>query len=215
MTARKFVLVTLTFSLALLAGTVPVRAQDEPQPPAEGKPKPAGTSTPIPLVNSGDIQNQGDDNNNLAPDNTPLTGVLNPTLGSPEIIHSYWVPGIQWSGTIQSKGYNQTQNSGWLMNNYILGNLSVLKAWRTSQFAVNYSAVNTGIQASSQSFNTGTVGGGVSRPAGRNGTFAIADNADITNYGQAGCVGTACSSTQTYNYVTINFQWHTRPLILP
>ncbi len=482
MTARKFVLVTLTFSLALLAGTVPVRAQDEPQPPAEGKPKPAGTSTPIPLVNSGDIQNQGDDNNNLTPDNTPLTGVLNPTLGSPEIIHSYWVPGIQWSGTIQSKGYNQTQNSGWLMNNYILGNLSVLKAWRTSQFAVNYSAggylssdssqgngysqqlvlsqtfhwnrwliqlndqfsylpqtslgfgggtglgtpgvggsvgpvipgignnyvpnqsiytavgprysnagvvqltyttsprgsitmsgsyglldfvqsgnvnsdvttatigynytlthqdsfgafyrfsayhysgqpqangdhafnfaysrkvtgtlalqlyagpdfttsristngnsliygvnvgaslmygarnggmalayshgvsggsgvltgsttdqlnftanhklsrmwsgqfnlgfahnsaLNTGIQATSQSFNTWTVGGGVSRPAGRNGTFAIAYNADITNYGQAGCVGTACSSTQTYNYVTINFQWHTRPLILP
>ncbi len=81
-------------------------------------------------------------------------------------------------------------------------------------FAHN-SALNTGIQATSQSFNTWTVGGGVSRPAGRNGTFAIAYNADITNYGQAGCVGTACSSTQTYNYVTINFQWHTRPLILP
>ena len=482
MRARKFVLASLTFSLMLLAGSFSLHAQDEPQPPAEGKPKPAGTSTPIPLVNSGDIQNQGDGNINLTPDNTPLTGVLTPTLGSPETTHSYWVPGIQWSGTIQSKGYNQTQNSGWLMNNYILGNLSVLKVWRASQFAVNYSAggyissdssqgngysqqlvlsqtfhwnrwllqlndqfsylpqtsfgfgsgtgfgipgvggsigpvtpgignnyvpnqsiytavgprysnagvvqltyttsprgsitmsgsyglldfvqsgnvnsdfttgtigynytltrqdsfgafyrfsayhysgqpqangdhsfnfaysrkvtgslalqiyagpdfitsristngnslsygvnvgaslmyriknggltlsyshgvsggsgvltgstgdqlnfsashklsrmwtgqfnlgfahnsaLNTGIQTTSQSFNTWTVGGGVNRPAGRNGTFGIAYNADITNYGQAGCVGTACTSSQTYHYVTINFQWHTRPLILP
>jgi len=64
-------------------------------------------------------------------------------------------------------------------------------------------------------YNTWTVGGGVSRPVGRNATLAIAYNADITNYGQAGCVGTACTSSQTYHYVTMNFQWHTRPLILP
>src|SRR6266481_6477918 len=141
MTASKLMLATLTFSLVLLAGTTPLRAQDEPQPPAEGKPKAAGTSTPIPLINSGDIQNQVDDSNNrLTPDNTPLTGVLTPTLGSPEIIHSYWVPGIQWSGTIQSNGYNQAQNSSWLINNYFMGNLSVLKVWRKSQFAVHYSA---------------------------------------------------------------------------
>ena len=481
MTARKFVLASLAFSLVLLTGTVPLRAQDEPQPPAEGKPKPAGASTPLPLVNPGDIQNQAD-NNNLTPDNTPLTGALTPTLGSPETTHSYWVPGIQWAGTIQSSGYNQAPTSGWLMNNYILGNLSALKVWKSSQFAVNYSAggyistdssqgngyaqelvlsqtfhwnrwllqfndqfsylpqtsfgfgsgtglgtpgvggpigpvipgignsyvpnqsiytavgprysnaavvqltyttsprgsitmsgsyglldfvqsgnvnsdfttgtigynytpnardsigafyrfsayhysgqpqangdhainfaysrkitgtlalqlyagpdfttsristngnsliygvnvgasllygaknggmvflyshgvsggsgvltgstadqlnftathnlsriwsgqfnlgfahnsaLNTGIQTTSQSFNTWTVGGGVNRPVGRNGTLGIAYNADITNYGQAGCVGTACSSTQTYNYVTLNFQWHTRPLILP
>jgi len=485
MTARKFALATLAFSLVLLAGTFPLRAQDEPQPPAEAKPKPAGSSTPIPLVNPGDIQNPLDDNNNnLKPDNTPLTGVLTPTLGSPETLHSYWVPGIQWSGAIQSSGFNQGQNSSWLMNNFFLGNLSVLKAWRESQFAVNYSAggfvstdssqgngytqelalsqtfqrhrwlvqlsdqfsylpqtslgfgggtglgipgvggsvgpvipgignnnvpnqsiysavgprysnaavvqltyttsprgsitasggydvldfvdsgnvnndtiigtlgynytlthqdtigafyrfsgyhytgqpqalgdhsfnfaygrkltgtlalqlyggpdlttyrvsvsgksqsygvnvgaslvyglkkggltltynhgvsggsgvltgssgdqlnfaanhqitriwtgqfnlgfahnsaLNTGIQTTTlqTTYNTWTVGGGVSRPVGRNAILAIAYNADLTDYGQAGCVGTACSSSQTYNYVTINFQWHTRPLILP
>src|SRR5437879_3732772 len=140
MTARKFVLATMIFSLALIAGSTSLRAQDEPQPPAESKPRPAGTSTPIPLVNTGGEQNPDNNNNNLTPDNTPLTCVPTPTLGSPEIPHSYWVPGIQWTGTIQSQGYNQTQNSGWLMNNYILGNLSVLKVWRKSQFAVNYSA---------------------------------------------------------------------------
>jgi hypothetical protein len=482
MTARKSILASIIFPLVLLAGVRPLRAQDEPQPPAENRPKPAGTSTPVPFVNPGDIQNQVDDTNNLRPDNTPLTGVLNPTLGSPEIRHSYWVPGFQWSGEIQSNGYNQAQNSSWLINNYFVGNLSVLKVWRKSQFAVNYSAggyissdssqgngytqqlalsqtfqwnrwlvqlndefsylpqtslgfgsgtglgvpgvggsvgpvipgignnyvpnqgiytalgprysnaavvqltytvskrgsitlsgsyglldfvesgnvnsdtttatigynytltpkdsigafyrfsayhysgqpqangdhsvnfaysrkltgtlalqlyagpdfitsrihtsgnslnygvnvgtslmygmknggltvsyshgvsggsgVLTGSTADQLNFsanrklnrmwtgqfnlgfahnaplttstattlpgyNTWTVGGGVSRPVGRNATLAIAYNADITNYGQAGCVGTACTSSQTYHYVTMNFQWHTRPLILP
>ncbi len=483
MTARKSIVASLSLSFLLFVGIAPLRAQDEPQPPAENKPKPAGTSTPIPLVNPGDLQNQLHDTiNNLRPDNTPLTGLLNPTLGSPETPHSYWVPGIQWSGAIQSNGYNQTRNSSWLINNYFIGNLSVLKVWRKSQFAVNYSAggfissdstqgngysqqlalsqtfqwnrlsiqlndqfsflpqtsqgfgsgtglgtpgvggpfgpvipgmgsnyvpnqgiysavgprysnagvvqltyttsprgsitmsgsyglldfvdpgnvnsdtvtgtigynykltgkdsigafyrfsayhysgqpqangdhsfnfaysrkltgslalhlyagpdfttsrinpsgnsltygVNVGTSlmygmrngaltlsyshgvsggsgvltgstgdqltfganhklsrtwsgqfnlefarnapltisgpTTLQSYNTWTVGGGVSRPAGRNGTFAIAYNADITDYGQAGCVGTACTSSQTYHYVTLNFQWHTRPLILP
>ncbi len=483
MTARKSILAYMIFPLVLLAGVSPLRAQDEPQAPAENKPKPAGASYPIPIIGPGDAQDQnGGPNDNLRPDNTPLTGELNPTLGSPEILHSYWVPGIQWSGTIQSNGYNQAQNSSWLINNYFMGNLSVLKVWRKSQFAVNYSAggfissdssqgngysqqlalsqtfqwnrwlvqlndqfsylpqtslgfgggtglgipgvggsvgpvipgigsnyvpnqsiysavgprysnaavvqltyttsprgsitmsgsyglldfvdsgnvnndtitgtigynylltpkdsigafyrfsayhysgqpqangdhsvnfaysrkltgslalqlyvgpdfttsrihtsgssltygvnvgtslmygmknggltfsyshsvsggsgvltgstgdqlnfganhklnriwtgqfnlgfahnapLTTGTATTLQGYNTWTVGGGVSRPAGRNGTLAIAYNADITNYGQAGCVGTACSSSQTYHYVTINFQWHTRPLILP
>src|ERR1700739_377306 len=131
MSVRKIILASFTFSLTLLGGTLPLRAQDEPQSPVEGKPKPAGTSTPIPLTNPGDIQNPVEDAiNNLTPDITPLTGVLTPTLGSPETLHSYWQPGIQWSGSIQSNGYSQTQNSGWLINNFILGNLSVLQVWR-------------------------------------------------------------------------------------
>lgn len=483
--ATKLILVGSAFFLALLAVALPLRAQDEPQPPAEGKPKPAGASTPISLADPADIQNPEDATNTLTPDIMPVTGVLNPTLGSPQVLHSYWQPGIQWSGSIQSSGYGQTQNSqntSWLINNFILGNLSVLQAWRNSELALNYSAggfissdssqgngysqqlaisqtfhwnrwllqlndqfsylpqtalgfgagtglgipgvggtvgpvipgignnyvpnqgiytavgprysnaavvqltystsprgsltvsgsyglldfvqsgnvnsdfatgtigynytitrqdsigafyrfsayhysgqpqangdhsvnfaysrklagrlalqiyagpdfttsristngnslayglnvgasisysgkngglsgsyshgvsngggvlagstadqlsfgathkltrvwnaqlnlgytrnaaLNTGIQTTSQTFNTWTVGGGVSRSVGRNGTFAVAYNADLTDYGQAGCVATACSSNQVYNYVTINFQWHTRPFVLP
>jgi hypothetical protein len=93
--------------------------------------------------------------------------------------------------------------------------LSRLWSGQVSLGFAHNTALNTGVQTTSQSYNTWTLGGGVNRPIGRNATFAIAYNADITNYGQAGCVGAACSSTQTYNYVTINFQWHTRPLILP
>ena len=126
-------------SLALLLGVAPLRSQEE-QPPSDDKPKPAGNSSnPIPLVDQGEQSGQGNDAD-LIPDNTPLTGVLAPTLGSPEIRHSYWVPGVQWSGAIQSHSYNQTANSSWLVNNYFIGNLSLLEVWRHSQLAINYSA---------------------------------------------------------------------------
>ena len=139
-TAYKSIFAAVLLALVLFVGAGPLRAQDEPQAPTEEKPKPAGTSYPIPAIDSGDQQDQnGAPNNTLQPDNTPLTGIQNPTLGSPEIRHSYWVPGIQWSGTIQSNSYNQSQNSSWLMNNYLIGNLSLLKAWSRSQLAINYS----------------------------------------------------------------------------
>ena len=136
---RKFCLASLVALILLANGTNSLRAQDNSQTPAEVKPKPAGTS--FPLVGSGgqDDLNSGS-NNNLTPDNTPLTGVQTPTLGSPPVLHSYWQPGIQWSGSIQSSSYNQSANSGWVMNNYFIGNVSLLKVWSgSSQLALNYS----------------------------------------------------------------------------
>ena len=131
-------------SLALSMGALGLRAQDEPQSPDDNttKPKPAGTTYPIPTIDPGNQQDQNsptDATNGLRPDTTPLTGIQDATLGSPETRHSYWVPGVQYAGTIQSNGYGQTSNSGWLMNNYFIGDLSLLKAWSRSQLAVNYS----------------------------------------------------------------------------
>jgi hypothetical protein len=138
-TAYKSIFAAVFLALVLFAGAGLLRAQDEPQAPTEDKPKPAGTY-PIPAIDSGDQQDQnGAPNNTLQPDVTPLTGIQNPTLGSPEMRHSYWVPGIQWAGTIQSNSYNQSQHSSWLMNNYLIGNLSLLKAWSRSELAINYS----------------------------------------------------------------------------
>jgi hypothetical protein len=137
-TAYKSIFAAVLMPLVLLVVARPLRAQDEPQAPIEDKPKPAGTSVPIPAMDAGDDQNS-EPNNTLRPDNTPVTGIQDATLGSPETRHSYWVPGVQWFGSIQSNSYNQTPNSGWLMNNYFLGNLSLLKVWSRSQLALNYS----------------------------------------------------------------------------
>ena len=134
--AQKLRLVSLFTLVALTTGSLSLWAQDQPQSPGEDKPRPAGTAFPTPLG----VEDQGaESNNNLTPDNTPLTGVQTPTLGSPEVLHSYWVPGVQWSGSIQSNSYNQPASSGWVMNNYFIGNLSLLKVWNGSQLALNYS----------------------------------------------------------------------------
>lgn len=139
--AHKSVFPMVMLFCALIAAVQPLRAQEEPQAPLEDKPKPAGAApNPILLIGMGTQQDQAAEPiPGLEPDMTPLTGVQTPTLGSPPVLHSYWVPGIQWSGTPQSNPYIQTPNSGWLMNNYIIGNLSLLKDWSRSQLAVNYS----------------------------------------------------------------------------
>ena len=120
--------------LALCFGASNSRAQDPPQVPTDQndiKPRPAAHS--LPPIDTG---SQADENASpILPDTTPLTGVQNATLGTTEARHSYWVPGVQLSTSIQSSGANST----WFADNYIIGNLSLLKAWARSQFAMNYS----------------------------------------------------------------------------
>ena len=140
MNYRKVLLGIFFLALMCLLGAGTLCAQDEPQQPQEpwdnGPPKPAGQSTPVPFFDFGGlIGNRGD----LQPDYTPLTGMLNAGLGFPEIKHSYWVPGIQFSSTVQSNSYNSSSTSGWYGNNYVAGNLSLLEAWSRSQLALNYS----------------------------------------------------------------------------
>ena len=126
--------------LALALGSLNAYAQDEPQEPTDTKPKPAGSTYPIPTVDPGNAQDDAQNPTNaLQPDTNPLTGVQNATLGSPEVRHSYWVPGAQYAGAIQPNGYGTSNSSGWVMDNYLIGNLSLLKAWSRSQLAVNYS----------------------------------------------------------------------------
>jgi len=142
MNYRKVILRVSFFAVFLSFEGQNGRAQEQPQEPINAKPIPAARSYPIPVI---DPAGQQDDNivqdttNGLQPDTTPLTGVLNATLGTPEIRHSYWVPGFQYASTIQSNGYNQPNSSAWSAYNYLNGNISLLKAWTGSQLAVNYS----------------------------------------------------------------------------
>src|ERR1700747_2622923 len=80
--------------------SVPLRAQQE----GDEKPKPAArVLLPLPDLSSDqqdDSANQDRGSQNLQPDNGPLTGVQASTLGYPEMRHSYWLPGIQYSNTL-------------------------------------------------------------------------------------------------------------------
>src|SRR6516164_8337594 len=126
MNCRKVVLGTL-FVLSLSLGAAAMCAQEEPPPTPDAPPKPAGYSFP----GIGIGQQEGD----LQPDSSPLTGMQNATLGLPEIRHSYWVPGVQFS----SNEYSNSGGSGWTSDNFFIGNLSLVQAWNRALLAVNYS----------------------------------------------------------------------------
>src|SRR6266702_3848100 len=84
----------------LYAGTTMANAQDQAED--NGKVKPASRVNP--LLTEGD---------------------QSPTLGSPEIRHSYWVPGIQYSNVVGSSALNQATAAGWNSTSYLTGNVSL------------------------------------------------------------------------------------------
>src|SRR5215470_12763321 len=92
-------------------GAAPLCAQQE----SEEKPKPAArVLMPLPDL-SGDQQNTDQKEQTMEPDRGPVSGVQNPTLGTSELRHSYWVPGVQYGMTAQSNNFNNTgatQNPG-------------------------------------------------------------------------------------------------------
>jgi hypothetical protein len=119
------------FAVVWFFGASRAVAQDAPP-----EPKPAGR----------DYQPFGDDQESpadqaapLRPDNTALTGVLVPGVGTPELRHSYWLPGIQYGNFMRSSSVFQPTVSNWNSTNYITGNLSLVEAWSHSQLALNYS----------------------------------------------------------------------------
>ncbi len=137
MNHRKTSLVAISCAILFSLGATIARAQDPSQEPADAKPKPAARSNPV-NVDTSDQPDQPA--NSLQPDNTPLTGITNPTLGNPEMRHSYWVPGFTYGNNIQSSSVNQSSsNSGWLDDNYFVANVSLIAAWNRSELAVNYS----------------------------------------------------------------------------
>jgi len=121
----------------LYAGAAMASAQEQAED--TGKPKPAARAYPPAGYPDQDPSGDQDSRPPLQPDTRPLTGVQNPTLGSPEIRHSYWTPGFQYSNMIRSTTLNQANAVGWNSTSYVTGNVSLLQAWSNSQLSVNYS----------------------------------------------------------------------------
>jgi len=76
-------------------------AQDPQAPQGGDKPKPAAKS--YGPIGSGD-EDQNPPPDTLQPDNRPLTGFQEPTLGTQMERHSYWVPGVSYYNYAQSNG---------------------------------------------------------------------------------------------------------------
>src|SRR5260370_13479182 len=122
-----------TMAIGLYAA--PLWAQQE----GDEKPKPAARVVlPLPDVNS-DQQDADQSTQTMQPDTGPVTGVQSSTLGTSELRHSYWVPGIQYGNTVQSRSSSAAGSPGWTTTSYMNGNLSLLEAWSHALLSTNYS----------------------------------------------------------------------------
>ncbi len=109
------------------------------------------------------------------------------------------------SGVFAGANTNQLQ--------YSLGH-QLSREWAASLnlgYSRNGSVVST---ASSQAYNSWYVGGGLSRPFGRNSNFTIGYNAQIQTSNQAVCAAGACSTNFTLQQITLGLQWRARPFVL-
>jgi hypothetical protein len=104
------------------------------------KPKPAAHQYSLLLETADNQQDTDQLTQSVQPDNRPLSGVQNPSLGTPETRHSYWVPGIQYSNAARSNSLNSTVNSGWNSTSFISGDVSLLDAWNHSMLSANFSS---------------------------------------------------------------------------
>ena|SRR5712692_1268405 len=129
----------LMFGIVVLVATClcagPLMAQQE----GEEKPKPAAREYPPLLSRSDNQQDAEQAPDTTQPDNRPLSGVQNTTLGTPEMRHSYWVPGIRYSNSAASNPSNSAANSQWNTTSFVSGDVSLLEAWGRSLLSANYS----------------------------------------------------------------------------
>jgi hypothetical protein len=125
-------------AVVVLAGVslfpVENRAQDQQN---DAPPKPAA-KVPSP-IGVGDDQEPNQPIEAMQPDDHPLTGFQQLTIGTPPERHSYWIPGISYTNSIQSNALAQGGGSGWYSTSYVVGNLSLSQNWRSSQLSLNYS----------------------------------------------------------------------------
>jgi hypothetical protein len=127
--ARRLFVVLIVAAVSLV-GASRVVAQEE------GPPKPAGTAAPGLAGDQDTAEEQP--TTNLTPDTLPLTGVQIPDIGTPEMRHSYVVPGFQYANLVRSSTLEVPGITDWNTTSYAAGNLSLLQAWPHAQLGVNY-----------------------------------------------------------------------------
>jgi hypothetical protein len=131
---KQFVMIR---SVLLAAGWLGLATVGLAQDPQSGEtPKPAAKAYG-PIGEDNQDPNQSPDA--LQPDERPLTGFQQPTVGTPMERHSYWVPGVSYYNFIQSSGETQGGSQNWNSTSYIGGNISLLENWSRSQLLLNYS----------------------------------------------------------------------------
>lgn len=126
----------IVWVMATLVCGSPLLAQEE----RTDRPKPAAREY-APVLDPNASQEDSDQGaQTMEPDNLPVGGVQNMTLGIPQMRHSYWMPGIRYSNTAGSNNSNLSAASPqWETTSFVSGDVSLLEAWSHSLLSANYS----------------------------------------------------------------------------
>lgn len=123
---------------ALLAGTLLLPMEKRAQAQQNDEPPKPAAKVLLPIGLSDD-QEDNQSPQALQPDERPLTGFQQMTIGTPPERHSYWIAGISYSNSVRSNALTLGGGNNWNSTSYGTGNLSLLQNWSGSQLALNYS----------------------------------------------------------------------------
>jgi hypothetical protein len=169
--SRLYQIATIIFVVAI---SVPVaRSQEQPQPPPDQtqQPQPQGAEQPIPAYKS-PLASQADNGDvigepmQLAPDNRPLTGIQDLSLGVPLDRHSYWQPHAEVDFTADSEPPVSGAGGGWTTWTTLVGGVDLHRYSGQSELTFEY--LGGGVFS-----NDGSAGNGVIQDANFDAQFSF------------------------------------------
>jgi len=130
----KLILTAILLLAWIMQNPIAIRAQD---PQTDVPPKPAAKA--LPPIGAEEDQEQDQPIPAMQPDDHPLAGIQELTVGTPPERHSYWIPGISYTNYVSSNALAEGGGNGWNSTSYVTGNFSLLQNWSTAQLSINYS----------------------------------------------------------------------------
>src|ERR1700735_1971147 len=108
---RKSTFIFGTVICAIALSVPSARAQQQHPHPQQPQPQPI-PAYHSPLASEADNADPNATPPQLLPDNSPLTGIQDPSLGVPSTNHSYWTPHAEVSVTLDTEPPDGLGNSG-------------------------------------------------------------------------------------------------------
>ena len=105
------------------------------QQQSQDQPIPAYRST---MANSTDYGIGAADPNALTPDDRPLTGVQDLSVGFIPTTHSYWTPHVDVSTMVDSNSLNANNSTGWGTWTTLLGGIDLRRISGTNDLTISY-----------------------------------------------------------------------------
>src|SRR5437763_367638 len=104
------VLIFVALTIGVFCGQTTLTCAQNDQDSVDGT-KPAARA--LPPFSHPNLDSDSQPSSAVQDDNRPLTGIQNQVLGSPKVLHGYWLLGAQYSNLVRSHPLDETGPSTW------------------------------------------------------------------------------------------------------